>query len=98
MNSPRCCGGLGPVIPTVGQLSGHGGDSTTDSVPPRQCARMMFFDLVKACYPLLVANDDPTYWLGKAGTSHRHLMAGPLRRAKPLLIIPHRRLHILMPE
>lgn len=29
---------------------------------------MTFFDLVKACYPLLIANDDPTYWIGKAGT------------------------------
>jgi len=29
---------------------------------------MTFVDLVRACYPLLIANDDPTYWIGKAGT------------------------------
>lgn len=29
---------------------------------------MTFFDLVRACYPLLVAYDDPKYWIGKTGT------------------------------
>jgi hypothetical protein len=27
-----------------------------------------FFDLARACHPLLIAYDDPTYWVGKSGT------------------------------
>ena len=29
---------------------------------------MTFVDLVRACYPLLIANDDETYWIGQFGT------------------------------
>jgi hypothetical protein len=29
---------------------------------------MTFYDLARACYPLLIANDDKKYWIGKDGT------------------------------
>jgi hypothetical protein len=32
------------------------------------CQRETVLDLLRACYPLLIANDDPTYWIGKSGT------------------------------
>src|SRR5438046_5125680 len=32
------------------------------------CAAVTFIDLVRACYPVLIANDDKTYWAGQWGT------------------------------